>query len=67
MDISFANQALSIAYLRQQGADLENIVHPVPTAINQQVAVMKLAAMGISIYNLSSEQLVYLSSWKEGT
>ncbi|MGZ8947141.1 MAG: adenosylhomocysteinase [Methylococcaceae bacterium] len=67
MDMNFANQALSIAYLWQQGADLENIVHPVSTAIDQQVAVMKLAAMGISIDNLSSEQLVYLSYWKEGT
>ncbi len=67
MDMSFANQALSIAYLWQQGADLENIVHPVPAPIDQQVAKMKLAAMHISIDSLSPEQQTYLSSWKEGT
>ena len=67
MDMSFANQALSIAHLWQQGANLENIVHPVPADIDQQVARMKLAAMGISIDSLSPEQRAYLSSWKEGT
>ena len=67
MDMSFANQALSIAYLWQHGVDLENSVHPVPIDIDQQVATMKLAAMGISIDSLSPEQQAYLSSWKEGT
>ncbi len=67
MDMSFANQALSIVYLWQQGANLETIVHPVPIDIDQQVATMKLAAMGINIDSLSPEQQAYLSSWKEGT
>lgn len=67
MDMSFANQALSIAYLWRQGAGLGNIVHPVPDDIDRQVAVMKLAAMGLSIDSLSPEQQAYLSSWKEGT
>ena len=67
MDMSFANQALSIAYLWKHGVDLENSMHPVPIDIDQQVATMKLAAMGISIDSLSPEQQAYLSSWKEGT
>ena len=67
MDMSFANQALSIAYLWRHGVNLENAVYPVPADIDQQVAKMKLAAMGISIDSLSQEQQVYLSSWKEGT
>lgn len=67
MDMSFANQALSIAYLWEQGADLENRVYPVPTDIDQQIAVMKLAAMHLGIDRLSPEQQAYLSSWKEGT
>ncbi len=67
MDMSFANQALSIAYLWEQGRALENAVHPVPSDIDQQVAAMKLAAMGLSIDRLSPEQQTYLSSWKEGT
>jgi adenosylhomocysteinase len=67
MDMSFANQALSIAYLWRHGVDLENAVYPVPTDIDQQVAVMKLAAMHLNIDSLSPEQQTYLSSWKEGT
>ncbi|MBL6986493.1 MAG: adenosylhomocysteinase [Methylobacter sp.] len=67
MDMSFANQALSIAYLRQQGAGLENTVHPVPNNIDRQVAAMKLTAMHLSIDILSTEQQAYLTSWKEGT
>jgi len=67
MDMSFANQALSIAYLWRQGADLDNAVYPVPAAIDRQVAAMKLAAMHIGIDRLSPEQALYLSSWKEGT
>lgn len=67
MDMSFANQALSIAYLWQQGNNLDNLVYPVPNDIDQQVATMKLAAMGISIDTLTPQQQAYLSSWKEGT
>jgi adenosylhomocysteinase len=53
--------------LWRHGVNLENAVYPVPADIDQQVAKMKLAAMGISIDSLSQEQQVYLSSWKEGT
>ena len=67
MDMSFANQALSIAYLWEQGADLDNNVYPVPVAIDQHIAVMKLTAMRLSIDSLSPEQQAYLLSWKEGT
>ncbi len=67
MDMSFANQALSIAYLWRHGAALENAVYPVPAAIDQQVAAMKLAAMAIGIDDLTPEQQAYLSSWQEGT
>ena len=67
MDMSFANQALSIAHLWQHGRNLENLVHSVPAAIDRQVATMKLAARGISIDRLTGEQQAYLSSWREGT
>ncbi|MGZ4960774.1 MAG: adenosylhomocysteinase [Methylomonas sp.] len=67
MDMSFANQALSIAYLWEHGTELENAVHPVPVDIDNQVAQMKLAAMGLSIDTLSAEQQCYLASWQEGT
>ena len=67
MDMSFANQALSIVHLWQHGKNLVNSVHPVPDAIDRQVAAMKLAAMGIKIDNLTPDQKLYLSSWREGT
>jgi adenosylhomocysteinase len=67
MDMSFANQALSIAFLWKQGADLDNTVHPVPADIDRQIAAMKLAAMGLGIDSLTPEQRAYLSSWQEGT
>ena len=67
MDMSFANQALSIVHLWENGESLENKVYPVPSRIDDKVAVMKLAAMGISIDTLTQEQQTYLTSWKEGT
>ena len=67
MDMSFANQALSAEYLVKNFKKLENTVYPVPKAIDQDIARLKLAAMGIRIDQLSSEQEKYLSSWDQGT
>jgi adenosylhomocysteinase len=67
MDMSFANQALCVAYLAERGGELDNRVHPVPAQLDKQVARLKLAAMNIEIDELSSDQLAYLSSWREGT
>jgi adenosylhomocysteinase len=67
MDMSFANQALSLVHLLQHGKELANQVHPVPFEIDQQIAALKLAAMGLQIDRLSEEQQVYLASWEEGT
>jgi len=67
MDMSFANQALCVVHLARTGADLPAEVHPVPAAIDAEVARSKLAAMGITIDQLTDEQRSYLSSWQEGT
>lgn len=67
MDMSFANQALAVAYLKQHAGTLEPLVHPVPQQIDQQVAQLKLHSMGITIDHLTDEQQHYLSSWQEGT
>jgi adenosylhomocysteinase len=67
MDMSFANQVLSAIYLAGSQRKLENKVHRVPTEIDEQVASLKLAAMGIQIDQLTEEQQHYLSSWQEGT
>ena len=67
MDMSFANQALCVAYIREHNMDLANNVFGVPTDIDMEVARLKLAAMDIEIDSLSAEQKAYLSSWREGT
>jgi len=67
MDMSFANQALSIEYMVRLKKPLEKDVYPVPEAIDQQIAREKLAAMGVAIDQLTAEQKKYLASWELGT
>jgi adenosylhomocysteinase len=67
MDMSFANQALSIEYMVKLKKPLAKNVYPVPGAIDQQIAREKLAAMGIAIDKLTPEQKKYLASWELGT
>lgn len=67
MDMSFANQALSIEHLVKNVEKLEKKVYSVPVEIDKQVARLKLEAMGIAIDKLTPEQEKYLASWTEGT
>ncbi len=67
MDMSFANQVLCAIHLLQQRGKLEHCVHTVPAEIDQEIARLKLEAMGIRIDQLSPEQQHYLNSWEEGT
>ncbi len=67
MDMSFANQALTVEYLVRRGRELRPDVYPVPPAIDRQVAALKLEASGITIDTLTPEQDRYLQSWQEGT
>ncbi len=67
MDMSFANQALSAEYAVQNAASLERRVYPVPEEIDNEIARLKLATMGIEIDVLTDEQAKYLDSWNEGT
>ncbi len=67
MDMSFANQAMSLRYLRQHAHELSNNVFPVPEHLDQEIARLKLKAMGIEIDVLTPEQEAYLASWTEGT
>ncbi len=67
MDMSFANQALSVESLVKNAKNLGPKVYPVPTDIDQTVARLKLEAMGIAIDKLTPEQEQYLASWSEGT
>ncbi|MFO8085602.1 MAG: adenosylhomocysteinase [Desulfobacterales bacterium] len=67
MDMSFANQALSIEYLVKNKNSLSPNVYPVPDEIDSTIAKEKLIAMGISIDTLTGEQKKYLASWNMGT
>jgi adenosylhomocysteinase len=67
MDLSFANQALSLEYLLQHGEKLENKVYTIPEDIDKEIARLKLESMGVKIDVLTKEQEKYLSSWEEGT
>jgi adenosylhomocysteinase len=67
MDMSFANQALSVEWIVKGRGDLEAGVYPVPPEIDAEVARLKLQTMGIEIDELTKEQEEYLRSWEQGT
>jgi adenosylhomocysteinase len=67
MDMSFANQSLSAEYAVQNAGKLERKVYPVPQAIDEEIARLKLATMGVDIDRLTDDQARYLASWDEGT
>lgn len=67
MDMSFANQALSAEYLVKNKGQLTPGVHILPREVDQEIASLKLRAMGVSIDELTPEMLEYMSSWETGT
>ncbi len=67
MDMSFANQSLSIEYMVNSQKRLENTVYPVPEEIDKAIAKEKLTSMNVKIDRLTPEQKKYLASWSLGT
>jgi adenosylhomocysteinase len=67
MDMSFANQALGVEFIAREGSALENRVYAVPRHIDEEIAALKLATLGIGIDALTAEQERYLASWDRGT
>lgn len=67
MDMSFANQASTVEWLAEHGAELSHAVHRIPQTIDRQIAALKLKSMAIDIDVLTPEQRRYLASWREGT
>ncbi|OGS21281.1 MAG: adenosylhomocysteinase [Elusimicrobia bacterium RIFOXYA2_FULL_39_19] len=67
MDMSFANQTLSVEYLIDNYKALENNVYSVPKLIDEKIAELKLNSMGVKIDKLTEKQKKYLDSWSEGT
>ena len=67
MDMSFANQALAVEYLVTNKGNLSAGIHTIPEDIDQEIARLKLQAMGLSIDSLTANQLEYINSWTSGT
>ncbi|AUT03048.1 adenosylhomocysteinase [Nostoc sp. CENA543] len=67
MDMSFANQALACEYLVKNKGTLQPGLHSVPTEVDQEIARLKLQALGIYIDSLTPEQIEYINSWQSGT
>ncbi|MBI5837236.1 MAG: adenosylhomocysteinase [Candidatus Eisenbacteria bacterium] len=67
MDMSFANQALSLEYMKKEAAKLQKKVYVVPAEIDREIARIKLETMTTSVDVLTPEQVKYLASWQEGT
>jgi adenosylhomocysteinase len=67
MDMSFANQALSVRWLLGRAKGLARSVFPVPIEIDEEIAALKLGSMGAAIDKLTPAQKKYLANWREGT
>ena len=67
MDMSFANQALACEHLVKNKGQLEPGMHSIPKELDQEIARLKLQAMGIAIDSLTPDQLEYINSWATGT
>lgn len=67
MDMSFANQAMSVLHITKHSGKLEKQVYAVPVEIDEEIAKTKLKTMGVKIDTLTKEQKDYLAEWKEGT
>jgi len=67
MDMSFANQALGLEWLRSHAAELKPEVYGIPDEIDREVARLKLESMGIAIDPMTKAQKAYSESWESGT
>jgi adenosylhomocysteinase len=67
MDMSFAGQALSLAWLAEHGDELRPGVYDVPADIDAEVARLKLDSLGIAIDAITDDQAAYLTSWRQGS
>ena len=67
MDMSFANQFLSLVALAQEGSGWDNKVYPIASEQDRRIAEIKLRTMGIAIDRLTREQQAYLQDYSQGT
>jgi adenosylhomocysteinase len=67
MDMSFANQAMACEYLVKNKGQLAPGLYSIPTEVDQDIARLKLQAMGIAIDAMTDAQIEYVNSWTAGT
>ena len=67
MDMSFANQYLSLCRLAAEAKDMDNKVYDITQEQDQGLALKKLATLGISIDELTEEQIIYHKDYTSGT
>ncbi|WP_392530482.1 adenosylhomocysteinase [Nostoc sp. C117] len=67
MDMSFANQALACEFLVKNKGKLQPGLHSIPVEVDQEIARLKLQAIGITIDSLTADQIEYINSWTSGT
>jgi len=67
MDVSFAGQALVLAWVAAAAAGLPAGVHAVPAEIDEQIARLTLESSGARIDALTPAQREYLNSWRHGS
>ena len=67
MDMSFANQALGAEFMAKNAGKLSKTVHQLPVEVDEEIARLKLEALGINIDKLTAEQDHYLNQWQQGT
>jgi adenosylhomocysteinase len=67
MDMSFANQALALEYLVKNDKSLVKGINVLPESVDQEIAALKLASLGLKIDSLTSEMTDYMNSWKSGS
>ena len=67
MDMSFANQFLSVLRLAESKGSMKPMVYNIDKSQDQEIALAKLESMHISIDKLTQEQKTYLEGFSEGT
>ncbi|NQU47812.1 MAG: adenosylhomocysteinase, partial [Planctomycetes bacterium] len=67
MDMSFANQFQAMMMLAREGKDLGVGVHELPVELDQEIAGIKLSAMGVHLDQLTPEQVAYATDYSQGT
>ena len=67
MDMSFANQFMSLLWMAREGKSLAPVVHDIPAAQDEEIAALKLKTLGLGIDRLTPEQIAYASDYSAGT